>query len=506
MELNKRIANALEEARDVSDEGIISSKELAPRSREILTNAGFLERIVRGWYMLVSPESPGSSTAWFSMFWPFVRRYLTDRFGEKGYCLSPQSSLDIYTGETTIPGQVIVLTAKNSNTTVQLPYGLSLLLYVDRKAMPESFSILNGINLMPLPYSLVKAPPSYYQSKSQNIEIALSMVESLSDISRVLIETGSPASAERIAGAYAQTGKGSASKTVINDMKLAGYIVKPINPFGKFVPSIGSERFYSPYSPRIISMWNSFRNDVISIFPEHEISVSENNADEILKNIRLKVNEDAYHSLSIEGYRISDDLINRVRSGEWNPESNDSDNNLRNALAAKGYSLAYDAVLKNVRDALNGGNPAAIFKESLSVWYRELFSPLIQSGILKPSDVVGYRRNRVYIKDAMHVPPPYEAVSSTMETLFELLQNEENGAVRAVLGHYFFVYIHPYMDGNGRLARFMMNLMFVSAGYPWTIIRATERAEYMRSLDLVATERDIKPFAGFVAGEMKTPV
>jgi Fic family protein len=37
--------------------------------------------------------------------------------------------------------------------------------------------------------------------------------------------------------------------------------------------------------------------------------------------------------------------------------------------------------------------------------------------------------------------------------------------VRAALGHFLFVYIHPYMDGNGRLARFLMNLMLVDAGY-----------------------------------------
>ncbi|HPQ52775.1 MAG TPA: Fic family protein, partial [Spirochaetota bacterium] len=116
---------------------------------------------------------------------------------------------------------------------------------------------------------------------------------------------------------------------------------------------------------------------------------------------------------------------------------------------------------------------------------------------------VGYRRNPVYIKDAMHIPPPYESVVDAMETFFELLKGEKNGAVRAVLGHYFFVYIHPYMDGNGRIARFLMNLMLVSSGYPWTIIRVTERIEYMKSLDFAATDKDIKPFTGIIIKEME---
>ena len=127
---------------------------------------------------------------------------------------------------------------------------------------------------------------------------------------------------------------------------------------------------------------------------------------------------------------------------------------------------------------------------------------MVQAGILRSTDLVGYRRNQVYIKDAHHIPPPYESVIDAMDTLFDLLQKEESGAVRALLGHYFFVYIHPYMDGNGRLARFLMNLMLVTAGYPWTIIRVTERAGYMKSLDLVAREKDIKPFTGFIIQEM----
>jgi predicted CoA-binding protein len=202
---------------------------------------------------------------------------------------------------------------------------------------------------MPLPYAIMKAPPSYYQNKPQNIEIALSMVESVSDITRVLIDTGSIAAAERISGAYLETGNSSASRAVINDMKLAGYTVKPVNPFAEFIPSIGTGGFRSPSSPRIIAMWNKFRSDVIELFPESSIVIKGIETDSILNSIREKVNEDAYHSLSIEGYRVTVELIARIRSGEWNPEADRYDNNQRNALAVKGYSLAYDEVLKSVR-------------------------------------------------------------------------------------------------------------------------------------------------------------
>jgi Fic family protein len=62
--------------------------------------------------------------------------------------------------------------------------------------------------------------------------------------------------------------------------------------------------------------------------------------------------------------------------------------------------------------------------------------------------------------------------------------------VRAVLDHFIFVYIHPYMDGNGRMGRFIMNLMLVSGGFNWTVIRVDRRTEYMTALEKDSTQED----------------
>lgn len=99
----------------------------------------------------------------------------------------------------------------------------------------------------------------------------------------------------------------------------------------------------------------------------------------------------------------------------------------------------------------------------LSRWYVALFSPSVQAGLLKPGDFAGLRNDQVFIKGARHVPLSKEAVRACMPVLFELMEAEPNAAVRAVLGHFLFVYIHPYMDGNGRLARFLMNAMLACA-------------------------------------------
>jgi Fic family protein len=62
-----------------------------------------------------------------------------------------------------------------------------------------------------------------------------------------------------------------------------------------------------------------------------------------------------------------------------------------------------------------------------------------------------------------------------MPAFFSLLKDEENPAVKAVLGHFFFVYIHSYVDGNGRMGRFLMNAMPAGGGYPWTVIPVESR-------------------------------
>jgi Fic family protein len=69
----------------------------------------------------------------------------------------------------------------------------------------------------------------------------------------------------------------------------------------------------------------------------------------------------------------------------------------------------------------------------------------------------------------MHAPASYAAIRDAMPELFSLLREEPEASVRVVLGHFIFVYIHPYIDGNGRTGRFLMNTMLASGGYPWTV-------------------------------------
>src|SRR3990172_8325820 len=131
-----------------------------------------------------------------------------------------------------------------------------------------------------------------------------------------------------------------------------------------------------------------------------------------------------------------------VRGRSCDPDRDEEDQNHRNALAARGYWQAFQAVKKSLQKVLKHKNPGKVVDADHRDWYRELFGPSISAGILKPADLAGYRNTPVYIRRSMHVPPSPEAVRDLMPAFFELLSEEQEPAVRIVLGHFFFVYIH----------------------------------------------------------------
>lgn len=93
----------------------------------------------------------------------------------------------------------------------------------------------------------------------------------------------------------------------------------------------------------------------------------------------------------------------------------------------------------------------------------------------------------------------YEAVRDAMPEYFRLLREEEHPAVRAILGHLMFSFIHPYNDGNGRMSRFIMNTMLSTGGYSWTIIPLERRDAYMQALEKASIDGDIADFTKLIA-------
>ena len=213
---------------------------------------------------------------------------------------------------------------------------------------------------------------------------------------------------------------------------------------------------------------------------------------------------DAYHSLSIEGYTVSAALIERMQQGDWNPDNHEDDRQSRDALAARGYWQAFEKVKETVAAVIAGGNAGAPrARSSPRVVSRTV--PAVRHGRpYRAGALAGYRNDAVYLRTSRYVPPRWEAVRDAMPALFDLLENEPEASARAVLGHWLFGYIHPYPDGNGRMARFLMNAMLASGGYPWTVIRVEDRNAYLAALDRASIDMKIEPFAAFIAERVQS--
>ena len=172
-------------------------------------------------------------------------------------------------------------------------------------------------------------------------------------------------------------------------------------------------------------------------------------------------------------------------------------------LAARGYWQAFQKVKEAVAQIIAGADSAKFVRSAHRDWYREMFQPYVGAGLMDAMALAGYRTHAVFIQGSRHVPPRWEVVPDAMQAIFELMEKEKEPAVRIVLGHWLFGFVHPYPDGNGRIARFLMNAMLASGGYPWTVIRVEDRDAYMTALESASLQMDIKPFASFIAERVK---
>lgn len=239
---------------------------------------------------------------------------------------------------------------------------------------------------------------------------------------------------------------------------------------------------------------------VIRAFPpEGELP---RDAEQYLAQVDARYVEDACNSLLIEGYQVTDELVADVAWEDRDPNNLDLGAEPHEVMAAFGYWRAHNVVKRAIRRIIAGESSGRVTREAHREWFLQLFSPSVDAGIVAVEELQAYREYQAMIPGARHVPPPAAAVPALMSTLFDLLENEDSAAVRAVLGHFVFVYIHPYMDGSGRVARLLMNTMLASGGYPWTVLSAQRRDEYLAALESASSDGDIEPFARFIASSL----
>ncbi|KAL5281647.1 FICD family protein [Megaselia abdita] len=192
-----------------------------------------------------------------------------------------------------------------------------------------------------------------------------------------------------------------------------------------------------------------------------------------------------YHSVGIEGNTMT---LAQTRSI------------LETRMAVDGKSidehneiLGMDLAMKYINATLVNENDYVSMKDILEIHRRVL-------GHVDPIEGGEFRRTQVYVGG--HIPPGPSDLTILMQR-FEQWLNSDNVAGMhpvkyAALAHYKLVHIHPFIDGNGRTSRLLMNLILMRAGYPPAIIPKQQRHNYYNYLQL-ANEGDIRPFVRFIA-------
>lgn len=481
---------------------VFQSREFGRTDRERLVRNGFLQEVMKGWMISASPGArAGDSTPWFTSFWEFCARYCKERFGDDWH-LSPEQSLLLHAGNTVIPRQVVVYSPKGTNNRISLPFDTSFY-DLKQKSMPPRNDIveIDGLRMYAATAALIKVPGSFYQRFPVETQVLLSQISDSSELLRHVLAGGHSAVAGRLVGAFRRTGKVDIANEIAAAMKAAGYTIRERDPLEADQPFAGMAPSTAPIVARLQALWETHRRVVIDTFPSAPGLPGDR--ERYLRAVDEIYKTDAYHSLSIEGYRVTSDLIDRVRSGAWDPEHHAPDREGRDALAAKGYWQAFRIVRKDVAEVIAGKAPGDLVGRTHRDWYRELFQPCVAAGLIGAGALAGYRNDAVFLRTSRHVPPRWEAMRDAMPALFDLLSQETEPSVRAVLGHWLFGYIHPYSDGNGRMARFLMNVMLASGGYPWTVIRVEDRDAYLAALEAASVEANIEPFSSFISKRVR---
>jgi hypothetical protein len=501
--LHEKLAASLEKLHDLQSTGqhVFRSEAFSRADRERLLQQGFLREVIKGWLISASPGAmPGDTTSWFASFWEFCARYCEYRFGANWH-LSPEQSLLLHAEDTAIPTQVIVTSPHGTNNKIALLFGTSL--YDLKSKMPDAADLMvkDGLRLFKPATALIRVSEDFMRRQPTELHVVLAAIKDSSEILAPLLQGGHTVVAGRLAGAFVRIGRKQIADEIVKAMKAAGHDVRPVDPFAQ-QQTFGSLRTgVLPIVGRLQSFWSLHRAEIVAAFPKapglpKDTAPYLNFVDEIYKS-------DAYHSLSIEGYRVTPELIERVRAGTWNPDANEADRKNHDALAARGYWQAFQSVKKSIEKIIAGAPAAKLVRDTYRDWYREMFQPCVAAGLIQAQALAGFRNHPVYLQGSRHVPPRWEVVPDAMDALFDLLEGEKESSVRAVLGHWLFGYIHPYPDGNGRMARFLMNAMLASGGFPWTVIRVEDRAGYMTALESASVQMNIGPFTAFIAERVK---
>lgn len=221
----------------------------------------------------------------------------------------------------------------------------------------------------------------------------------------------------------------------------------------------------------------------------------------VAQKLRLEAD---YHSNAIEGNTLT---LGETRSL------------ILHGLTARGKPLrhhldiqGHDEAAKAVEEAVAGaGEINHAFVRNL---HRILLKEAYEMPAVTPDGALVKRRigigayktapNNVVTKtgEVFHYSPP-ESVHMEMTALLDWLRKQEDACEHPIIAaatfHYRFVRIHPFDDGNGRMARLLMNMILIRHGYTVAIVRREDRDRYIDEIEKANTTEDLAAFIAWIA-------
>jgi len=163
---------------------------------------------------------------------------------------------------------------------------------------------------------------------------------------------------------------------------------------------------------------------------------------------------------------------------------------LKDHLEVKSYDKAYQ-YLKSIYSKID-----KIDEKIILEIHSLVFADFTEELKVQLNHGIGiYRHQPVFIRGSSFVPPNYLKVPELMEFLIGFLNSIKKDDLRkAILAHLGLAAIHPFIDGNGRVARLLMNLILFRAGWPIIIVKKERRGDYLNSLEAIQKDSKDKQF------------
>lgn len=469
----------------------------------LLRQGGYVLEVAGGAvWILARPGVDVLPDAFYPNYWKAVRLLMS---GYAPAVVERVSAVRLHMEETTPPPLLTIRqAAKTSNRTIELVSGYALQIragVVDPALLVEIQPAGVPIAVDDAAATLLGLPLEYLRDDPEAVALWLkSVVIARPRLEAAYASRPRPVVLKRLAGIAREVGNGRLADQ-IDEVLLGAYRHRlgrghtergPSFVVPTHVATLATT--HTPWLDRQAATFARFRGEIEQAVGEAAAALPRFGREALLAQAREAKAYDAYHSTTIEGYRIRPEEVSAVISGKkvggHDPEE------VRARMAVAGYSKAFETTLDTIRDA-----PAEVeITESLvQGMYIDLFSPSVDAGIVAPELLRGWRTEPAYLRGHVYVPPGAEKLPRLMRQYADLVNAVDgNPLVRAILAHLEFVTVHPYPDGNGRLARLLMNVALLGGGLPWITIRNDDRPAYFAALHAAQVEGDPHPFARLV--------